>query len=182
VGIAIVALIVIVIVQGQGKQTATEPPGKTIAGIACDRGMTPGYHVHTHLDIYEGNKLHPIPPFVGFNLSHDCLYWLHTHQYQSTPQSMDMIHLESPTKVTPTLGTFFRIWGQPLSRHEVYNIKLKKGQSMRVTVDGKLYTGNPRDIPIKSHQNVTIAVGPPFHKPTPFNFDAYDKAHPGNGF
>src|SRR5581483_1123103 len=54
VGIAIVALIVIAVLQNQKNTTANEPPGKTIAGIACDRGMTPGYHVHTHLDIYDG--------------------------------------------------------------------------------------------------------------------------------
>jgi hypothetical protein len=64
--------------------------------------------------------------------------WLHTH----VPDGV--IHIESPVRRGFTLGDFFDEWGLPLSTDQVGPAK------GRVTAfyDGKVYQGNPRDIPL----------------------------------
>ena len=92
-------------------------------------------------------------PLVG-----QCFYWLHTH----TPDGI--IHVESPTIRTYTLGQFFAIWGQPLSRTNVAGAKPRPGEHTTVWVDGNLYAGDPREIELTAHLDVTIDVGPPRRK------------------
>lgn len=41
---------------------------------------------------------------------------------------------------------------------------------MKVYVDQKPYTGNPRDIVLVKHKTITIEIGPPFVAPKPYNF------------
>lgn len=147
--------------------TPKEAPGKVIDGlIGCNAGMESGtvYHVHMHLTMYDAGKPVTLPALIGFNNNHDCLYWLHTHD------TTGIIHLEAPHHLTPTLGNFFDVWGQPLSVTEVAASSVKPGQRLEVFVNMKLYRGNPRDIKLASHTTITIEIGPPFVKPQPFNF------------
>lgn len=147
--------------------TLKESPGKTIDGqIGCNPGMEYGtvYHIHMHLTMYDAGKQVTLPAQVGFNYNHSCLYWLHTHD------TSGVIHLEAPRHMKPTLGTFFDVWGKPLSRTQMASQSVKPGQRMKVYVDMKPYTGNPRDITLTSHKTITIEIGPPFVKPQPYNF------------
>ena len=105
----------------------------------------------------------PIPEDVGRPLFGQCFYWLHTH----TPDGI--IHVESPTFRTYTLGQFFAIWGQPLSRTNVAGAKPAPGRARRRS--GSTATsiaGDPRNIELTAHLDVMIDVGPPAAKPTPF--------------
>ncbi len=147
--------------------TPVEAPGKVIDGVVgCDPGMAtaPAYHVHMHLSIFDQGKPVTVPAQIGFNIDHDCLYWLHTHD------TSGIIHLESPHALRPTLGNFFDVWGQPLSRSRVASAAVKSGQTMRVFVDQKPDSGNPRNIALTRHATITIEVGPPFVAPKPFPF------------
>lgn len=45
--------------------------------------------------------------------------WLHTHARDG------IIHIESPTKHSHTLGQFFAVWGQKLSTNQVGSVKGK---------------------------------------------------------
>jgi len=38
---------------------------------------------------------------------------------------------------------------------------------MKVWVDGKPFTGDPRTIPLTAHADIVIQVGPPHAKPAP---------------
>ncbi len=147
--------------------TPKESPGKVIDGlIGCNPGMEYGtvYHVHMHLAMYDAGKPVTLPAQVGFNYNHSCLYWLHTHD------TSGIIHLEAPRTMTPTLGNFFDVWGQPLSKTQMASYSVKSGQTMKVYVDMKPYSGNPRDIKLAKHATITIEIGPPFVKPRPYNF------------
>jgi hypothetical protein len=138
------------------------PTGQTVQGIRCDPIEGTAYHIHAHLSIYDHGRPVPVPEDVGRPLFAGCLYWLHTH----TPDGI--IHVESPVFRTFTLGQFFAIWGQPLSRTQAATAKLRRGEKMTVWVDGHRYTGDPRGIQIAQHLDVTIDVGSPAPKPTPF--------------
>lgn len=143
-------------------------PGKTIDGIQCNSMEQATYHVHQHLDIIVNGTLKPIPPYIGFNINHDCLYWLHTHD-----PALGVIHLEAPKYVKPDLGKFFDIWHQPLSSTQVWKYKVKPGEKMKVFVNGKPYAGDPNNIKLVQHAQIVIEVGPPFVKPPTFNFAKY---------
>jgi hypothetical protein len=87
-----------------------------------------------------------------------CLYWVHTH----TPDGI--IHIEAPSNRKFTLGDFFQIWGQPLSRTAAAAAKAPKGATLRVFVDGKRYTGDPRKVALGHHTDIVIEAGPPYPK------------------
>lgn len=122
------------------------------------------YHVHAHLTLLDRGKQVTIPANIGFEYHNDCLYWVHTHS-----PSYGIIHIESPYKIVPTLGDFFKIWGVPLSSSRAW----KYSGPMKVYVNLKPYRGNPRSIPLRQHTDVTIEVGGSFRAPKRFDFAAY---------
>jgi len=136
--------------------------GQQLAGISCDEMEGQRVHIHQHLAIFDHGKPVMIPNSVGRPLMRACLYWVHTH----TPDGI--IHIESPTMRTFTLGDFFTIWGQPLSSTQVASAKANKGTTLKVWVNGKPYTGDPRAIPLTPHADIVLEAGPPF--PTPPKF------------
>jgi len=138
------------------------PQGETVAGIHCDRMEGTAYHIHAHLTINDHGHPLSIPDDVGRPIFGQCFYWLHTH----TPDGI--IHVESPIVKTFTLGQFFAVWGEPLSRTRASDAKVRKGEKMTVWVDGSRYNGDPRKIPIAQHTDITIDVGSPAPKPAPF--------------
>jgi hypothetical protein len=140
--------------------------GKRIDGIPCQTGEQVAYHVHAHLQILDAGRTVTLPANVGIR-DDLCLYWLHTHD------TSGIIHIEAPHSLRPTLGTFFDIWGMPLTRRAMGPAKVRNGQSIRVYVDRRPYRGNPRRILLGAHTLVTIEIGPPFQTPQGFNFDGY---------
>jgi hypothetical protein len=141
---------------------AAVPAGQPVDGIRCDQMEGQVLHIHQHLAIFDHGKPVVVPEDVGRPIAGNCFYWLHTH----TPDGI--IHVESPTMHSYTLGQFFAVWGQPLSRVNVAGAKLRPGEHTTVWVDGNLYPGDPQKIELTSHLDVTIDVGPPAKKPAPF--------------
>jgi hypothetical protein len=136
--------------------------GQPINGISCDAMEGSRLHIHQHLLILDHGKEVHIPDNVGRPDDAGCLYWLHTH----TPDGI--IHIEAPQNRSFTLGDFFAIWGQPLSRTQAASARARKGQRLRVWVDGKPYAADPRAIPLQAHTDIVIEAGPPFPKPPRF--------------
>jgi hypothetical protein len=138
------------------------PSGAAVDGIRCDTMEGSVLHIHQHVAIRDHGKPIEIPEDVGRPLVANCFYWIHTH----TPDGI--IHVESPTFHAFTLGNFFDIWGQPLTRTNVAGAKPRAHENIVVWVDGHRYTGDPRAIALTQHLDVTIEVGPPYTKPAPF--------------
>ncbi|MEY9848724.1 hypothetical protein [Streptacidiphilus sp. MAP5-3] len=138
--------------------------GKPVDGISCDASEQVAYHIHTHLAVYVNGQLRSVPYGIGvvqpvpqaanggtFVSASNCYYWLHTHV------SDGIIHVESPTEAKYTLGQFFDIWGQPLSTDQVGPAK----GPVTAYVNGKQYSGNPRDITLQPHEDIQLNVGSP---------------------
>lgn len=138
------------------------PAGETVGGISCDAQEGQRIHIHQHLVILDHGKEVGIPPNVGQPAGKRCLYWLHTH----TPDGF--VHIEAPQDRSFTLGDFFTVWGQPLTKTSAAAAHVAKGESEKVWVNGKPFTGDPRSIPLTAHADIVIQVGPPFTKPAPF--------------
>jgi hypothetical protein len=139
-------------------------PGSIVDGIQCAPVEQLVYHVHAHLQVFVDGQPKALPagigipepvsqqtpegPFVG---SGKCFYWMHTHTTDG------IIHIESPTATIYSLGTFFDIWGEKLGSHQV------AGATGNVTayLNGKLWTKDPRAIPLQSHSVIQLDVGKP---------------------
>lgn len=142
--------------------TAVPSLARRIDGIPCNaENIT--YHVHAHLQIVYDGKDVVVPANTGS--TDTCVYYLHTHDQSGE------LHIEAPAHRVFTLGTFFDIWGQRLSSSHVASLSIRKGQQVRAYVDGKLYRKNPRMIELGAHRLVTLEVGPPFVRPSGFNFE-----------
>jgi hypothetical protein len=149
---------------------ATSPAttGQTIDGVSCNTSEQTLFHIHTHLTIFVNGQARQIPYGIGipgavttqsqsgpFVESGTCFYWLHTHAADG------IIHIESPVKRTFTLGNFFDEWGQPLSADQVGPAHGK----VTVIVNGRVFTGNPRNAPLGSRENLQLEVGTPLVAP-----------------
>ncbi|MBC7416490.1 MAG: hypothetical protein H7327_16325 [Herminiimonas sp.] len=125
---------------------------RPVDGINCSGSEA--YHIHTHLSIVRDGQLLAIPANVGIPAG--CTYEIHTHDKTGE------IHLEAPAKKRFTLGNFFAVWGQPLSRTNIAGIT---GAPVTVYVtDGSntvAYTGDIADLELTSHRLITIQIGKP---------------------
>ncbi len=143
--------------------------GQTVDGVQCQTDEQTVTHVHTHLTIFVNGKAMIIPYGIGipgfeaeqtaqgpFVVTGSCFYWLHTHAEDG------IIHIESPSKDTKfTLGQFFAEWGIPLSTSQV-------GPAHGVVTtffNGRIYKGNPNDLPLGDHYQIQLDVGTPLVAP-----------------
>lgn len=146
----------------------TAATGRPVDGIRCDDSEHVAYHVHTHLAVYVNGSLRPVPAGIGivspvaqqtadgpFDSATSCYYWLHVHAQDG------VIHVESPTARTYTLGQFFAIWRQPLNAHQVGPVRGR----LTVFVNGRRYSGDPADITLRSREGIQIDVGTPVVPP-----------------
>jgi hypothetical protein len=131
---------------GGGASAQTMFGGLAIDGISCDTMEGAVEHVHSHLQIFNRGRAVTVPAQIGILASGGCLYWLHTHSADG------IIHIEAPVKRTFTLGQFFDIWGRSIPH----------GKSLRVTVNGKRWTGDPAKIPLRDREEIVVQTGPPW--------------------
>ncbi len=148
-----VAILGGVILANQTKRADAAP---TVDGIHCAAIEGAVTHTHQHLTIYDAGTPVPVPQGVGVNEVKGCLFALHTH----SPDGIT--HVESPTTAQNTLGQFFDIWGQPLTRAQVAAAAATRVHSVRAYVNGHLYAGDLRAIPLTSHALITLEMGPPW--------------------
>ncbi len=73
---------------------------------------------------------------------------------------------ESPVKRTYTLGEFFDIWGQPLDRERVGPAR----GSVTALFNGRVFIGNPRQLPLLPHAQIQLDVGRPLIAPARITF------------
>ena len=161
-GIIVLALIVAVVFASRANAAPT------IDGIQCNTSEGAATHIHQHLSIDIKGQPFAVPGGIGIDNTRatPCLYWLHTHD------ASGVIHVESPTGDTYTLGNFFDIWQTPLSRTQLMTLMATKTHSVRAYVNGRLYRGDPRSIPLMAHALITLEYGPPWVSPPSFTFPA----------
>jgi len=160
------------------------PGPATAGGIPCDNLEHTQVHYHAALQImYHGISTN-LPDNTGINYtdstqsSVNCYYWLHVHASQK-----NIIHIESPSNQTFTLGQFFQVWdawsrangkgSQRLDSTHVSEFTLAPTDKMVIYVDkgdgkgAQVYPGDPKAIVLTSHEVVTIEITPPDVNPPP---------------
>jgi hypothetical protein len=153
-----------------GLQTGPAPWGANTAGLAQRlqaMGLPPlspvegaVLHLHQHLDLYLDGGRVPVPAGVGIDPAVGYAP-LHTHDPSG------IVHVESPTVRTYTLGEFFGVWGVRFTPGCLGGACAGGGRQLRVYVNGQAYRGDPTTLALAPHQELVVAYGTPAQLPSP---------------
>jgi hypothetical protein len=156
-----------VIIHGTGTYTSPAT-GETRDDIGCAPAEQLVYHIHAYLYIYVNGQPIVIPGGTGIPSGANCLYSLHVHNGET-----NIIHIEAPSPGIYTLGAFFDIWGEQLSKTQVMGYKADASHPLTFDVfdaNGKKtqVRGNPLDIQLQNHETMVILYNSPGITPQPF--------------
>jgi hypothetical protein len=153
-----------------GLQTGPAPWGANTADLA-ERlraiGIPPlspmegtAVHIHQHLDLYVDGRKVLVPAGVGIDPAVGYAP-LHTHDPSG------VIHVESPTVRTYTLGEFFAVWGVRITPSCLGGYCAGGGRQLRLFVDGRADRGDPTTLALAPHQELVVAFGTAAQLPSP---------------
>ena len=147
----------------------------SVDGIKCEQYQQEAFHIHVHLTVFADGRPRRVPAGVGiwpplgpqnyrfgqFGMTPaNCQSWLSTHYADG------IIHIEAPHERSFVLGEFFDLWGQPLSRSRVGPAR----GAVTAIVNGSVWTGDPRGIPLTAHSQIQLEVGKPLVAPESIEF------------
>jgi hypothetical protein len=150
-------------------------PGKTIDGIKCEFNPRLVFHVHAHLTVFVRGKPRRLPAGIGFwpplgpqNYRHGQFGVTPDNCWASLSTRYDdgLIHIESPVERSFVLGELFDFWGQPLGRSVLGPAR----GAVTAIVNRKVWTGDPRRIPLTAHAQIQLEVGRPLVAPQTIDF------------
>jgi hypothetical protein len=149
-----------------------------LAGLTPEPAEQLAYHVHAHLDVFVDGRHLVVPAAVGIDITDPavkkfdepdgslayggisppcadaCISPLHTHADDG------VLHTESAVTQRNTLGQFFTEWNVRLDRTCIDGI-CRPATHLAVYVDGRLYHGDPRAIPLSDREEIAIVIGKP---------------------
>jgi hypothetical protein len=153
-----------------GLQTGPAPWGANTADLAERLHATgipalspmegTAVHIHQHLDLYVDGRKVLVPAGIGIDPAVGYAP-LHTHDPSG------VIHVESPTVRTYTLGEFFAVWGVRLTPSCLGGYCAGGGRQLRLFVDGRAYRGDPTTLALAPHQELVVAFGTAAQLPSP---------------
>lgn len=141
----------------------------TIDGLVYARTESTEYHLHPQLRVFSRGLQMRIPYAIGiappwrisdgregpFVENGSCFYGLHTHTEDG------LIHIELAAPRNFTLGSFFNVWGVPLSSNQVGPVE----GTVFTYVNGRQIPGNPALIPLRDNDLIQLNVGTNFPAP-----------------
>ncbi len=110
-------------------------------------------HIHQHIDIFIDGKSVPVPANIGINQIGGFISDIHVHD------GTGIIHVESPTVQTFTLGQFFDIWGVKFTQRSIGSYVATGDKTLKVYSNGTLYQGDPRNLSLSTHQEIVVVYG-----------------------
>jgi hypothetical protein len=122
-------------------------------------------HIHVHLDVFVDGRRVVVP--AGIGIADTFISPLHTHD------STGVVHVESPTIRRFTLGEVLGVWGVRFGTGKLGGYRDGAGRMLRVYVDGRRATGDPRGIALAPHQEIVLAFDArnQLPKPVPDSFE-----------
>jgi hypothetical protein len=131
----------------------------TAIGLPALSSEGTALHIHQHLDIFiHGNSV-AVPPSIGISGFAGFISQLHVHD------STSVIHVESPTIQTFTLGQFFDVWGVKFTADCIGGYCADATSTLKMYVNGDLYSGDPRLLALSAHQEIVVVYGTPEETP-----------------
>lgn len=124
--------------------TAANPAtlaGRPVSRMRCGNGHTFAVHV----ELFAHRRVVVVPRGIGIARS-GCTYPL------STTEPTGVVHVRGDH----TLGDLFAVWGRRLSGSRLLSFRGR----ISVFVAGLRWRGDPRDVPLRSHGQIVVEVGP----------------------
>jgi hypothetical protein len=153
-----------------GLQTGPAPWSADTAGLAQRLqaiGLPPlnpaegtAVHIHQHLDLSVDGREVRVPAGIGIDPAVGYAP-LHTHDPSG------VIHVESPTVRTYTLGQVFAVWGVRFTPSCLGGYCAGGRRQLRVYVNGRAYRGDPTTLVLEPHQELVVAFGTAAQLPSP---------------
>lgn len=171
--LAAVATIVAVIASGSGSRhpqntspprdagsvpTWPAPAAQQVPALVSSAGLSmlemegSDLHFHVHLDVLDKGTPIAVPAGIGI-AGQTSLSPLHTHD------ASGIIHIESPTQRTFSLGQLFAEWNVPMSTTCVGTLCATQSTPLTIYVNGTAWSGDPRQIQLTAHQEIAIVYG-----------------------
>lgn len=132
--------------------------GEPVGRLRCETGAHERYG--THLEIFARGLDMVIPAGIGIAPPRDrdgayvtggrCSYPVRTVE----PTGL----IEVRRGLRATLGEFFDLWGQPLSRTRLVGFSARRGKFVSAYVNGRRWKGDPRLIPLRRHTAIVLEV------------------------
>jgi hypothetical protein len=110
-------------------------------------------HIHAHLDIAINGAAAQVPADIGIDVARQKISPLHTHD------TTGVIHVESPTAATFTLGQFFSEWQVSLAADHIGGLTADSTHHLNVYVNGTRRDGDPAGIVLAAHDEIAIVYG-----------------------
>jgi hypothetical protein len=150
---------------GRGPGYELRPAGpaaaaaRPVQGLRCERRAR-GKRFGVHLEVFAKGLDVVVPAGIGiapprvrdgaYVSGGRCEYPIRTYE----PTGL----IEIDSGLDPTLGAFFDLWGQPLSRTRLLGFRAGKGEVVSAFVDGERRRGDPRSIPMTRHAAIVLEV------------------------
>lgn len=111
-------------------------------------------HFHAHLDIIVNGDPVTVPANLGINPSGSAMAELHTHD------DTGVLHVEAPTTDKRYyLSQVFAEWDVRLNAKAIGELKADDTKTLSAYVDGERVSGNPADIELLEHSQITLVYG-----------------------
>jgi len=118
-------------------------------------------HIHQHLDVFVHGRRVRVPAGIGIDVPERFISPIHTHD------ASGIVHVESPSLRTFTLGELFGVWGVRLTRRCLGGYCARGADRLRVYADGRPFSGDPRVLPLAPHAEIVVAFGTGKQLPRP---------------
>jgi len=149
-------------------QTGTLKDRLNIIGLSALNSEGTTLHIHQHLDLYINGQAVTVPQDIGINNLAGFISPIHTHD------TTGIIHVESPTVQTFTLGQFFDIWGVRFTDTCIGGYCNQGDNKLKVFSNGQELQSGFRFLPLTAHQEIVVRYGSnnqtPSPVPTAYNF------------
>ena len=132
-----------------GPQLAARLAALGLPALAAE-GTT--LHIHAHLDVFVDGRRVVVPAGIGIDRDGTFVSPLHTHD------ASGIIHVESPTIRTFTLGEFLGVWGMRFRGGCLGGSCAGHGRAVHVYADGRPVT-NAAQLPLAAHEEIVVAFG-----------------------
>jgi hypothetical protein len=139
------------------------------AGLTLTPEETLTVHYHAHLDVIVDGSAVVVPAGLGINAGPNGalpehgspgIAPLHTHD------TSGILHIEAAQNDRFTLGQVFTEWGVAFSAGRVgaYATGDSAGRTVDVYANGERYTGDPRQLDLKPHEEIAVIATDSAHK------------------
>jgi hypothetical protein len=127
-----------------------------LGDMRCTRNRRPRFAAH--LELFAAGRVVIVPAGIGLAPPRTT-----DGAYVTNPRCAYPLATREPTGVVEvagggraTLGDLFALWGRPLTPTRLAGFR---GQ-VTAHVDGRLYRGDPRTVPLTRHAQIVVQVGP----------------------